>query len=75
MNRSLSKKLRLKQLKNTHYVFKDITIRNEFGMIATIHTFGRDLKWNPHIHCLIPELIYSFKKIKSKHFITSIFIS
>ncbi|WP_416337561.1 transposase [Holdemanella porci] len=41
-------------------------------MIATIHTFGRDLKWNPHIHCLIPELIYSFKKIKSKHFIISI---
>ena len=39
-------------------------------MIATIHTFGRDLKWNPHIHCLIPELIYSFKnqdKIKTFH--------
>ena len=27
-------------------------------MIATLHTFGRDLKWNPHIHCLVPELIY-----------------
>ena len=37
-------------------------------MIATIHTFGRDLKWNPHIHCLIPELIYSFKKDKIKTF-------
>jgi len=24
------------------------------GMIATIHTFGRDLKWNPHIHMLMP---------------------
>ena len=36
--------------------------------IATIHTFGRDLKWNPHIHCLIPELIYSFKKDKIKTF-------
>jgi hypothetical protein len=44
-------------------------------MIATIHTFGRDLKWNPHIHCLIPELIYSLKKIKSKHFIISILLS
>ena len=20
-----------------------------------LHTFGRDLKWNPHIHCLISE--------------------
>ena len=23
------------------------------GMISTLHTFGRDLKWNPHIHMLI----------------------
>ncbi len=44
-------------------------------MIATLHTFGRDLKWNPHIHCLIPELIYSLKKTKSKHFIISISLS
>ena len=51
----------MKQLKNTHYIFKDIPVRNEFGMIATIHTFGRDLKWNPHIHCLVPELVYSQK--------------
>ncbi|MEI3183770.1 MAG: transposase [Lachnospiraceae bacterium] len=24
-----------------------------------LHTFGRDLKWNPHIHCLISEGGYS----------------
>ena len=58
----------MKQLKNTHYIFKDIPVRNEFGMIATIHTFGRDLKWNPHIHCLIPELVYSQKTNKHKMF-------
>ncbi len=23
------------------------------GFIMVLHTFGRDLKWNPHIHCLI----------------------
>ena len=23
------------------------------GMISTLHTFGRDLKWNPHIHMLV----------------------
>ena len=23
------------------------------GMISTLHTFGRDLKWNPHIHMLL----------------------
>ena len=28
----------------------------------------QDLKWNPHIHCLIPELIYSLKKDKIKTF-------
>jgi len=25
------------------------------GFICILHTFGRDLKWNPHIHCLITE--------------------
>lgn len=25
------------------------------GFIMALHTFGRDLKWNPHIHCLISE--------------------
>ena len=26
------------------------------GFFAFLHTFGRDLKWNPHIHILIAEL-------------------
>ena len=25
------------------------------GVIAIIHTFGRDLKWNPHVHILVTE--------------------
>ncbi len=29
------------------------------GFIMVLHTFGRDLKWNPHIHCLITEDGYS----------------
>ena len=29
------------------------------GFIMFLHTFGRDLKWNPHIHCLISEGGYS----------------
>ena len=29
------------------------------GYIMVLHTFGRDLKWNPHIHCLISEGSYS----------------
>ena len=29
------------------------------GFIRVLHTFGRDLKWNPHIHCLLSEGGYS----------------
>ena len=29
------------------------------GFIMVLHTFGRELKWNPHIHCLISEGGYS----------------
>jgi hypothetical protein len=25
------------------------------GIITVIHTFGRDLKWNPHVHMLVTE--------------------
>ena len=25
------------------------------GFICVLHTFGRDLKWNPHIHCLVSK--------------------
>ena len=33
------------------------------GFLAFLHTFGRDLKWNPHIHVLIAELKISGDKI------------
>ena len=29
------------------------------GFIMVLHTFGRDLKWNPHIHRLISQGGYS----------------
>jgi len=25
------------------------------GIVCAIHTFGRDLKWNPHVHMLVTE--------------------
>jgi hypothetical protein len=25
------------------------------GIVCVVHTFGRDLKWNPHIHALVTE--------------------
>lgn len=71
VNNSLYKKLKKKGLKNTHYLYKNYRHIRHFGMIATLHTFGRDLKWNPHIHALVPEMIYSSDKdklIRFSHF-------
>ena len=25
------------------------------GIVCVVHTFGRDLKWNPHVHALVSE--------------------
>ena len=25
------------------------------GIVSVIHTFGRDLKWNPHVHMMVTE--------------------
>ena len=71
-NHSLFKKIRKKKgiLKNPRdntYLFRNYKYLNEFGMISTLHTFGRDLKWNPHIHALVPELVYDNKKKKIRH--------
>jgi len=37
--------------------FHDINKSQDFkpGIICVLHTFGRDLKWNPHIHALCTE--------------------
>jgi len=37
--------------------FADLNKKENFkpGFILTLHTFGRDLKWNPHIHAIITE--------------------
>ena len=40
------------------------------GFICVLHTFGRDLKWNPHIHCLVSEggIGKSLRWRQKKHF-------
>ena len=48
-NKSLADKLKKKKLSDTHYIFKDIPVRNEFGMIATIHTFTRPKMESTHL--------------------------
>ena len=46
------------------------TIDYRFGFISTLHTFGRDLKFNPHLHVLCAELLLSDDNHKReyKHF-------
>lgn len=42
-----------KQHKMIRYAAKEIFTP---GFFAFLHTFGRDMKWNPHIHILIAEI-------------------
>lgn len=37
--------------------FKNLSKSENFipGFVSTLHTFGRDLKWNPHIHMILSE--------------------
>ncbi|MBR8821920.1 hypothetical protein IX293_000150 [Fusobacterium necrophorum] len=47
------KTLRKKKIgKYSKYYFTNSDILH-YGLITVIHTFGRDLKWNPHIHALV----------------------
>ena len=50
------------------YSYKNDRDKVIFGSVMTLHTFGRDLKWNPHIHCLVCEEGYDTKKNKMKNF-------
>jgi hypothetical protein len=43
--------------------------RNErLGYISTIHTFGRDMKFNPHIHSLVAECTIDKYGVKRNYF-------
>ena len=57
------KKLFIKKSK-CPYSYKNDRKKIVFGSVLTLHTFGRDLKWNPHIHCLVCEEAFDTKKIK-----------
>ena len=44
--------------RNKNGILKKYSSRVKYtpGFFAFLHTFGRDLKWNPHVHILIAEL-------------------
>jgi hypothetical protein len=57
-NEKIYRKAKKKYIQDSYYLYRHFRHKKEFGMIACLHTFGRDLKWNPHIHALVPEMIY-----------------
>ncbi|WP_028044831.1 transposase [Candidatus Stoquefichus massiliensis] len=58
---------KIKRLKS-QYLYKDTKDNIAFGAIASLHTFGRSLQWNPHIHVLVCEDGYDKKNNKLKNF-------
>lgn len=74
INNALFRKLKRKQkklnikLKNSYYLYKNFPSALDFGMIASLHTFGRDLKWNPHIHSIVPLISYNHHHNSIKRF-------
>lgn len=48
----------------TKYAYKDHKDKVISGSVMTLHTFGRNLQWNPHIHCLVCE--EAFDSVKNK---------
>lgn len=57
-----------KKKKKTKYAYKNDRDKVIFGSVMTLHTFGRNLQWNPHIHALVCEEGYDTKKKKMKNF-------
>ncbi|WP_455544126.1 IS91 family transposase, partial [Intestinibacter sp.] len=39
----------------SYYYKTRVKGNHEVGVITVVHTFGSDLKWNPHIHALVTE--------------------
>lgn len=54
--------------KKSKYLFKDDSDTMMFGAIATLHTFGRNLQWNPHVHLLVCEDAFNRNKQVLKSF-------
>lgn len=54
-----------------YYAQKSKTRQYEFGIIAVVHTFGRDVGFNPHVHALVTEgAIDEYKQWKDVPYIS-----
>ena len=48
--RKIWEKIKSQNFSKKYFTDSDIV---HYGLISIIHTFGRDLKWNPHIHAIV----------------------
>ncbi len=64
------KKQRVKPIPKSSKDFFTLSDVIHYGLITVIHSFGRDLKWNPHIHAIVSlgGFNKSFKFVDFKHF-------
>ena len=53
--------IHIKFKKNKNGLLKPYSTNKSYklGFYSFLHTFGRDMKWNPHIHVLIAEKIFN----------------
>ena len=68
MHKKIARKFKVPKSSPNYFTNSDIL---HYGLITVIHTFGRDLKWNPHIHALVSlggfTKNFSFKKLDYFH--------
>ena len=61
------RKNKISKFSKKYFTDSDIV---HYGLISIIHTFGRDLKWNPHIHAIVSlgGFTKNFDFRKMRHF-------
>ena len=68
MYKKIARKFKVPKSSPNYFTNSDIV---HYGLITVIHTFGRDLKWNPHIHALVSlggfTKNFTFKKLDYFH--------
>ena len=66
--KKIARKFKVPKSSPNYFTNSDIV---HYGLITVIHTFGRDLKWNPHIHALVSlggfTKNFTFKKLDYFH--------
>ena len=67
ISRKKLRKNKISKFSRKYFTDSDIV---HYGLISIIHTFGRDLKWNPHIHAIVSlgGFTKNFDFRKMRHF-------